>query len=322
VASRLRRRIDKNFVNWIEKRLPALDSVTLNQSRIFIVPTRQGLVLIFIALLVLLMAINFESALNYALGFWLISMMWVAVHLTYRNLSGLSIGRLNGNLVQVGDIAEVRLLLKSSSATNRGVLEFIHEEWGSVQVLMSDRESTVILPLKAYSRGKIEPPRFKIESRFPFGLIVAWSHIQISAQAWAYPEGIQFDRKSTSTDEEDENESKNDHFYRPGSEDFHSLKPYVPGDSIRRIYWPGFSRDLVLVKAFSDYQSSDVIIDWDSFQGVADELRLSAIAFYSQQYHDNDVPYGIRLPGVGIEPDKGIEHLTRVRQALAEHGFD
>jgi uncharacterized protein (DUF58 family) len=286
------------------------------------VPTRQGLLLLVIALLVLLLAINFESALNYALGFWLFSMMWVAVHLTYRNLSGLSVSRLSGNLVQVGDMAEVTLRLNSNSATNRGVIEFIHEEWGSIHVAMNAKESTVTLPLKAYSRGKIEPPRFKIESRYPFGLIVAWSHIQISGQAWAYPEGIQFDRVSHSTEDEDDDDSTSDHFFRPGSEDFHSLKPYVPGDSIRRIHWPGFSRDLLLVKAFSDYQSSDAMIDWESFPGVANELRLSAIAYYSERYFENDTPYGVRMPGFEIEPDKGLEHLTKVRRALAEHGYE
>jgi uncharacterized protein (DUF58 family) len=322
VASRLRSRIDKNFVNWIEKRLPVQSEVTLNQSRIFIVPTRQGILLLFISLLIVLLAINFESALNYALAFWLMSMLWVAVHLTYRNLSGLSISKLSGTLVCVGDIAEVTIKLSSKSKVNRGVIEFIHEEWGSVHVAVNDVEATVTLPLKAYTRGAIVPPRFKVESRYPFGLIVAWSHIHIDVKAWAYPEGVRYDRSDVKANSEDDDQSLDDHFYRPGSEDFHSLKNYVPGDSIKRIHWPGFSRDILLVKSFSDYQSSDETIDWDGFPGVPDELRLSAIAYYSQQFHDKNIPFGIRIPGTDIEPGKGGEHLTRVRRVLAEYGYD
>ena len=307
---------------WVEKRLPAQKSVTLNQSKIFIVPTRQGLSLLIISILILLLAINFESALNYALAFWLISMLWVAVHLTFRNLTGLTLIGQSGTLVRVGDTVEVTIKIVSKSAVNRGVLEFIHEEWGAVQVAVSELETTVVLPLVAYSRGAILPPRFRIETRFPFGLIVAWSQVQIDVNGWAYPQSQQFERASALPSGADDDAALNDHFFKPGSEDFHSLRSYVPGDSIKRLHWPGFSRDLLLVKSFSDYQSSDEIIEWDHFPGVPTELKLSAIAYYSEYYFKKNTPFGIRIPGREIAPDKGIEHLTRVRQQLAEFGHE
>lgn len=321
MISRLRRKFKNNMTQWVEKRLPQLPSVTLNQSRIFIVPTRQGLVLLIVALLVLLLAINFESALNYALAFWLIAMLWVAVHLTYRNLSGLTLSAQAGTLVQAGDKAEVTLQLQSVRATQRGVLEFIHEEWGSVHAEMSAKRTEVVLPIEAVNRGPVVPPRFRIESRYPFGLIVAWSHVSIDARAWAYPAPIRQDRVSFAAEGDEDEQSLDDHFYKEGSEDFHSLRAYQPGDPIKRLHWPGFSRDQLLVKSFSDYQSSDEFIDWEQFPGLSAESRLAAIAFFCQEFYDRGQPFGVSMPGTVIEPGKGVEHLTRVRRLLAEYGY-
>ncbi|MEJ2062112.1 MAG: hypothetical protein P8X74_02335 [Reinekea sp.] len=201
--------------------------------------------------------------------------------MTYGNLSGLKISALGGTLVQTGDIAEVRLRLSSAKETNRGTLEAIHSEWGAIQVNMTGSEAVITLPLMAYNRGPIRPPRFRLESRFPFGLVVAWSHLLIDSKAWAYPD--------------------------------------QPGDSIRRLHWPGFSRDQIMVKTFSDYQASDEWIEWSQFD-VADELKLSAIAYYSQEYFQDSKPFGVRMPDVELPPEKGVEHLQRVRRALAEYG--
>ncbi len=310
------------MTSWIERRLPEQKQVTLNQSKIFIVPTRQGLLLLVIAILVLLLAINFESALNYALAFWLISMLWVAVHLTFRNLSGLTLLAHSGTLVRVGDTTEVTIKLLSKSRVNRGVLELIHQEWGAVQVAVSELETTVVLPLVARHRGPVMPPRFRIESRFPFGLIVAWSQVHLDVKGWAYPEAQQFERITSISDSEDDDLSVNDHFFKQGSEDFHSLRSYVPGDSIKRLHWPGFSRDLLLVKSFSDYQSSDEMIEWDQFPSLPTELKLKAIAYYCDYFYSKNAPFGIKIPNQEIEPDKGVEHLTRVRQRLAEYGYE
>lgn len=318
----LRRRLKQNLDRWVEKRLPQQDSLTLNQSRIFIVPTRQGLVLLVIAVLVLLLAINFESALNYGLAFWLMAMLWVAVHLTYRNLSGLTISAQSGTLVEVGDVCEVTLQLSSETGRARGVIELMHATWGAVHVDMNSQSCHVVVPVSAPQRGPVVPPRFRIESRYPFGLIVAWSHVSIDAKGWAFPKAVHQDRHTSEAQGDDEDVSLNDHFYKEGSEDFHGLRAYQPGDPIRRMHWPGFSRDQLLVKSFTDYQATDESIDWAQFPGLPAEARLSAIAWYCQAFYQQGRPFGLVLPDLEVAPDKGEEHLRRVRRQLAEYGYD
>lgn len=320
--SGLRAWVNQRYQNWIANRLPLRSELTLNHSKIVILPTMQGLLLIVVALLLLLVGINFESSLNYALAFWLISMLWVAVYMTYRNLSGLSMRAVDGTLVPVDDIAEVHIEFTSSKKIYRGTLELIHEEWGVVHLDMAGLSATATLPLRAYNRGPIRPPRFRLESRFPFGLVVAWSHVLIDAKAWAYPSAQQLPRKGLLASNDDDEGQVNDHFLAPGSEDFHSIKAYQPGDSIKRLHWPGFSRDQLMIKTFSDYQATDEWIEWHQFDGSPDELKLSAIAYYSQSFYEKDKPFGVRMPGLEMMPEKGIQHLNRIRRALAEYGHE
>lgn len=322
MIGRFRKRVRKNLDQWVEKRLPQQNAITLNQSRIFIVPTRQGLILLIIAVLVLLLAINFESALNYALAFWLMAMLWVAVHLTYRNLSGLTLTAQSGTLVEVGDVSEVSLKLSSQQARPRGVLECIHPMWGAIPVDLHDHEQVVTLPVPAEQRGPVLPPRFRIESRYPFGLIVAWSYVSIDVKGWAFPKAVQQDRQAISVTGDEEESTLDDHFFKAGSEDFHGLRSYQPGDPIRRLHWPGFSRDQLLVKSFTDYQATDESIDWAQFPGLSTEDRLAAIAWYCQTFFELGRPFGVTLPNAEIPVGKGEDHLKRVRRQLAEFGYD
>lgn len=308
--------------NWMERRLPQQRSITLDRTRIFILPTWQGMLLFGVSLLVILLAINFESALNYAVAFWLMSMLWVAVHLTYRNLSGLTVEAVSGALVEVGQAAEVTLRLRSDKARDRGIFEILGEPWGTVEVCLSGRESEVRLALNAQRRGQIRPPRFRIENRHPFGLVVAWSYVHIDVSAWAYPSPKFAGRYAKGGITEDLDAVPDDHFYSVGSEDFHSLRSYSAGDPIQRIHWPAYSRDQLVVKHFTDYQSADENIRWEQFSALDIEDRLCAIRYYSDYFFKSDVPYSVSMPKVEIDAAKGAEQLQRVRRALAEFGYE
>lgn len=310
----LRRRLDA----WIARRLPPSDSVTLNQSRIFILPSRQGIVLLLVAMVVLLLAINFESSLNYALGFWLIAMIWAAVHLTYRNLSGLTLRAERASLVQAGEEADYHLTLNSESERYRGPLELIHKDWGLVTAVMDGEETDVTLSRETGRRGRHPLPRFRLESRYPFGLVVAWSHVELDLSAWAYPEPVDQDAHQHGGGEA--GEANDDHFIHSGTEDFHALREYRAGDAMHRIHWPSFARDQLVVKAFVDYQAADEWLDWAHYPSLMGEQRLAALSWRINQCLEQDRPFGLRLPGMEIPPGKGPAHTEHCRRALAEFG--
>ncbi|GGX74369.1 DUF58 domain-containing protein [Saccharospirillum salsuginis] len=314
----LRRTFHRRVEAWIARRLPVSDSVTLNQSRIFILPSRQGMVLLLVAFVVLLLAINFESSLNYALGFWLVAMIWAAVHFTYRNLSGLTLKADRASLVQAGEAAEYHLKLDSDVDRYRGPLELIHDDWGLVTAVMDGEETDVSLSRETDRRGRHPLPRFRLESRYPFGLVVAWSHVELDLSAWAYPEPIDQDAHHQAGS--DAGDATDDHFIHSGSEDFHALREYQAGDAMHRIHWPSFARDQLMVKAFVDYQAADEWLDWANYPSLMGEQRLAALSWQINQCLADDRPFGLRLPDREIPPGKGPAHTEQCRRALAEFG--
>jgi uncharacterized protein (DUF58 family) len=320
--SGVRQSFKKKLDSWIKARLPEQVSVTLNQSRIFIVPTFQGLMLLVVAIGLLLLAINFETPLNYGFAFWLIAMLFVSVHLTYRNMTGLTITALPGSLVGPRETCGIPIRLTSKSKRHRGTIELIHPEWGVVHANLQQGEGHCVLPVTAKQRGPIKLPRFRIESRFPFGLVVAWSHLQLSSCGWAYPESIEGRRQIFGGTKDDDNASLNDHFLIAGSEDFHQLREYSPGDAISRLHWPSFSKDQLVVKTFSDYQQTDEWLDWNQFPHLENENKLSALASLAENYYAQQRVYGLRLPSCEVPMGQGGTHLQQVRQALAEFGYE
>lgn len=306
----------RRFQGFLDRRLPASDRITLNQSRIFILPSRQGLLLLLVALMVLLLAINFESSLNYALGFWLIAMLWGAVHLTYRNLSGLRIRAGHAGLVCAGDPAEYRLVLGCDQDRFRGPVELIHPDWGMVTLVLDGGERQVSLSRPTQRRGRQPLPRFRIESRYPFGLVVAWSHVLVDLSGWAYPAPVAHD--SWRGAGVDDGQATDDHFIDAGSEDFQALREYEAGDVLHRIHWPSFAKDELVVKTFVDYQAADEWLDWRSFPGLPDEERLAALSHQIDHCLRERQPFGLRLPGIEIHPDKGLQQAEVCRRALAE----
>lgn len=87
IRSRLRRR----FQEWVNRRIPPARSVTLDQKRIFIFPSRVGFFFGLTLVLMLLLSINYQNNMGYAVTFLLATLFVIAVLHTYANLSGLTI---------------------------------------------------------------------------------------------------------------------------------------------------------------------------------------------------------------------------------------
>ena len=77
------------FASWLDKRIPPAASITLTQANVFIFPTKVGFTFTALLVLLILLAINYQSSLVYGLAFVLGSVFLVTILHTFRNLSGL-----------------------------------------------------------------------------------------------------------------------------------------------------------------------------------------------------------------------------------------
>ncbi|MGG2397063.1 DUF58 domain-containing protein [Pseudomonas sp. SH1-B] len=304
---------------WLAKRIPPAASVRLNQRRIFILPSRVGAAFAVALLLMLLVAINYQNSLAYGLTFLLVSVFIVTILHTYRNLAGLVLKAGGGSAVFVGEQAMFRVRLESREREHQAVAL----GWPPAELTICDvpRQglAEVDLALPARRRGWLRPARLRVESRFPLGLLVAWSWVDLDQAVLIYPRPLEGDLPlSAGLGDEDEEEGMRARGH--GADDFQGLREYQPGDSKRRLDWKAYSRGQgLLVKDFAMLSGRDLWLDYDSMEGDS-EMRLSLLCYWVLQFSNRQQVFGLQLPGMVIDPDYGEGHRDVCLRALALFG--
>lgn len=303
---------------WIARRIPPAATQQLNQRRIFIIPTRQGLAFGVALLLMLLTAINYQNSLAYGLTFLLLSLFIVAILHTYRNLGGLRLTALGAQPVFVGEQAVFRVRLEGEGRARQAVGIGWDAEQLQFADVLSDGAQEVLLALTAERRGWLRPGRLRVESRFPLGLLVAWSWLDLQQSALVYPRPLPGDLPLESGSAEVDDEG-----VRPsgrGVDDFQGLRPYQPGDSRRRLHWKAYSRGQgLLVKDFAALSGRNVWLEFNALGGDA-EARLSRLCHWVLELSQRQGPFGLRLPDGRIPVAEGDAHREACLRALALHG--
>lgn len=309
------RRLD----HWLERRIPPAREVRLDQRRIFILPTTQGLVFAVALLLMLLAAINYQNSLAYGLTFLLLSVGLVTILHTWRNLAGLQLSAGEAPPVFAGEQAGFRLRLQGSGRAHRGIAL----GWPPAPLQQVDVEPDGSVELELFRlaerRGWLRAPRLRVESRFPLGLLVAWSWVDLDLTALVYPRPLPGELPPAGGAGEDDEEPGTT-AQRSGVDDFEGLRPWQSGDSRRRLHWKAWSRGQgLLVKEFAEQHGHDLWLDFDSLGGDR-ETRLSLLCHWVVQLARHDAPFGLRLPGVSLAPASGAAQRELCLRELALFG--
>ncbi|KAF1053762.1 MAG: hypothetical protein GAK43_01252 [Stenotrophomonas maltophilia] len=302
---------------WLDRRIPASASVQLNQRRIFIIPTGQGAAFGVALVLLLLIAINYQNSLAYALTFLLLSLFLVTILHTYRNLSGLRLVAQTVEPVFVGVQVGFRVRLEAEGCPRHA----IGLGWQSDELIYADvspvEATETLLPLAALRRGWLRPGRLRVESRFPLGLLVAWSWLDLDQSALVYPRPLAGDLQLVGAGD------ASDEIGRPqghGVDDFQGLRSYQPGDPRQRLDWKAYSRGQGLqVKDFTALGGQPLWLDFNGLGGDS-EARLSVLCHWVMLLSRRQQPFGLSLPGGEVPVDSGPAHRAACLRALALFG--
>ena len=309
-------RRSKRFNRWLKRRMPPANSMTLDQRKIFILPTRQGIYFAALVCAMVLAGINYQNSLVFALAFLLASLFMVAMLHTFRNLSGLTLAAGAARPAFAGEDAEFTIVLKRLGDRT---YEALQVGWNPAAMTLADLIEDQELRVKSYvsarTRGRLNPGRLLIQTNYPLGLFRAWSWVDLDMMTLVYPRpvpGGEMPSAMSTSDEEGEL------VLRDGAEDFYGLREYQPGDRIRHIAWKAYARNEVLMtKQFAAYADRRVWLDWEQFSGLDREARLSRLCFWVLQLNSSNDEYGLRLPGVEIDPSRGEAHRDAVLKTLA-----
>ncbi|MDX1733774.1 MAG: DUF58 domain-containing protein [Halioglobus sp.] len=313
-------RLQERFRQWVNRRIPPAREVTLDQRRIFIFPSWPGIFFLFCLLVMLLTAVNFQNNLTYAVTFLLATLFVIAILHTYANLSGLTIRAVRAAPAFPGQQSEFELLLSKSRRREHYGLHVQWPESSEALVnLAADDEVTVRLHMPVTARGWFRPGRLLLESTYPMGLLRCWTWVDLDLHALVYPKPLPgAELPGLASDSADGADVP-----VIGSDDFYGIRDYQRGDSLRHVHWKALAKGQGLQsKQYTAYAERSVWLDWDAFGGLPVEQRLSHLCYWALQLDAGQEDYGLRLPGVVIEPARGDRHREAVLRALALHGVE
>ncbi|MFV8816650.1 DUF58 domain-containing protein [Haliea sp. E17] len=314
-----RLRFQARFARWLEQRLPPSRSVTLNQRRVFILPTATGVFFGACLLVMLLAAINFQSNLSYGLTFLLATVFIVATVHTCSNLTGLTLQGVHARPAFPGQQTEFEILAESASGREHVGLAFHWPGSSEVQAsLVGQQRQRLHLHLPVgQRRGWYRPGRLVVESRYPLGLLRCWSQLDLDLAALVYPRPLPSPPPEGVSTADPEGSS----LPQPGNDDFYGFRNYQQGDPLRRVYWKGLARGRTLqVTQYVTHTDRSAWLDWDMFPGAGIEQRLSHLCYWVLELERSGEEYGLRIPGISIAPGHGDAHRDRVLRALALYG--
>lgn len=267
-------------------------------------------------LAILILAINYQNNLIFALCFWLMSIFVVTIFHSYANLAGmrLRVGRCEP--VFSGQDAIFHLNV-SAAGRVRHQLDVGFQEQPPQQLTLVDRgevSEEVKLHWVSQRRGWSYPGRVRLRSYFPLGIIRCWCLPALSWQCLVYPQPKMLRPLPLSFDTDDSAANS----IGGESEDISALKSYQRGDSPRRIHWKAYAKEQgLLTKHYDQARSDTVVLDWFSLAGLDAESRLSTLCAWVLACDEALVDYGLRLPNSVFPAAQGASHLATLLRALA-----
>ena len=315
----------QRFDAWLARRRPEIGSACrLSQRRLYIVPTRSGLLFALVLLLILAGAANYGSSMAFVLVFLLIGVGINAIWLTHANLSGLVIEPGSVAPVFVGDRATFRLRLKNPQARMRSALKCGWYDEIELQFrcqLKGLSDVNISLTEIAGQRGWFSPSPIRLGSAWPLGLFYVWTVFHLSQKILVYPQPAKIGVPLPLRAQDGGEKSIFGQSQVLGNDDFVGLRPYRIGDSPGRLDWRALARGGELqAREFHGNSAGRLILDWWQLGESGVEARLSRLCRWVLEAESGSYDYGLRLPGLEIAPGCGPQHRHQILKALALFG--
>lgn len=299
---------------------PQTKPVTLNHRRIFILPSRAGLGLGVVMLLMLIASINYNNSMGFVLTFLLASAAQISTYYSYRNLSGLELKPGVSRPVFAGQHATFEIRLWNPTGRTRWNLKIrAGDAEDAVHHIEPNQSGLSHLSIPAKHRGWLSLGSVTYYTTFPMGIFRAWSPVDLNQQILVYPKPAE--NAPPLPISPDRNTESEHYAQQRGTDHFIGLRPYQQPDSYRQINWKVLARERGLhVNEFRAGTAQELWLEWQQCPSTDPEQTLSILCRWVLDAEAQGLHYGLQLPGVILEPDCGPQHQTRCLEALALWG--
>jgi uncharacterized protein (DUF58 family) len=306
---------------FISKRSGPFDGeVTLDKNRVYILPTKTGVLFGVLLTILLLGSVNYGKSLGFVLVFLLAGVGNVVMFATWRNLAGLRLRAGGGSPVFSGEQATFAVQLENNDPSARYSIAISqHGNEYEVVDVPADGVGQIHFRKKADRRGLLSAGRFRLYTEYPTGLFVAWTWIELTMQCLVYPKPV----ANASLPAGDSVADGETVLNGDGLEEYTGLRKYQAGDSWRRVSWKASARcDELYTKEFAGGQPELQWIEWKAIAASDTEARLSIMTRLVMDAEAGQRYYGLRMPNIELSPDHGNRHYLQCLKVLALYGHE
>ncbi len=307
------------FHRWLSSRKATeTGPVTLGRRRIYLLPSRSGLLFSLVLMAMLIGAVNYQNSLAFALTFLLTALSVVSIVHTFRNLHGLNLHAGHPSPVFAGEPARFHVHVENRIGRDRFALNLSFKGQQPVTLdLPRQGGQWLTLTMPSEQRGLLHPGRIIVSTRFPLGLFYAWSHVHLAMPCLVYPQPA----SQRGLPPELLNQQGETGDQGIGHDDFAALRSYHPGDSLRHVHWKSVAREQgLLTKQFGGARTGALWLRWEQSPNLPREERLSLLTRWVIEADKLDLAYGLALPDREFSPAQGEAHRRRCLKALALYG--
>lgn len=302
---------------FVRGRQPEALPITLDRKRIYVLPTRHGLLVGVLLLGMLLGALNYNNNPGLMLAFLLAAVVHNGVVMAHLRLSGLSITALHADPVHAGEPLHLRVRIASGRRSREGVVLQRPDAPAVMLPTALDEphaDADVELAVPTTRRGLMDLGRLRISTTRPLGLARAWSWWRPRERVLVYP-ALEKDGPPLPG-------AGGDGTPRPraqrSGEDTHHLRDYRSGDAPRQIAWKASARlDRLMVREYEAGSAKDIQLEWSSLRHLPYEQRIARLARWVLEAERDGRRYRLTLPDGALGPARGAEHRHACLRALA-----
>ena len=317
-ASAISASFRNRLFEYAERRLPALTRlkrveplpIRLDRHRIYVLPTRFGLMLSSLLLVMLLGALNYNNNPALLLTCLLAAAAYQSVFAAFATLNRLQVAALRVDPGHAGGDLEFHVHFHIAGRPRRS----LRLRAGEAEIDFDlERDGAACFRIAAPRRGWQRPGRLRLSSEFPFGLFEVWSWLNPEFAALVYPrlepDPPPLPRHGAQAQDEAE---------RSSGDELAALRAYQTGDPPRNIAWKASARrDELLVKEFETPRGHEIVLDYAAQRGLAHEDRLSRLAAWVEMAESRRTPYALSLPQTRIDAGLGPQHRHACLRVLA-----
>lgn len=308
------------FQRWAAQRSPRSTQIVLRHRTIYVFPSKQGVALLLLVLLIWVLGTNYQNNIILGLAFFLLSLMLVSIIHAFKNLLGLTFSPETIQNAIVGEMAPFNIRIGSSYLTNHYGLLLTMDKTESVATdVIAGHAQIVNVGVTASHRGWLTLPRILLKSYFPFGLIRAWAYIDLDHRVLIFPQPIETALPPLGIGQG----ADGIYLSHQLGDEFQGFQTYQLGAPLARIAWKHYARGAgMYLKDYRALQSEHYWLDWDALSSHDIELRLSHLSYWVNEFSSKNIEFGLRLPRFTLELGVGDSHRLQALTALALFGCE